>query len=97
LAELVNAGTLAEFMLVCIGVIVLRVFRPEMNRPFKAPGGMIIPALGVISCAALLSFLPLVTLGRFALWIIVGIAVYFGYAARHSRAAAARASDEIVA
>ena len=66
LAELVNAGTLTEFMLVCIGVIVLRLTRPEMKRPFKAPGGVIIPVLGVLSCGALLSFLPLVTLLRFA-------------------------------
>src|SRR4029077_6324116 len=64
LAELVNAGTLVEFMLVCIGVIGLRLTRPEMKRPFKAAGGMITPVLGVLSCGALLSFLPLVTLGR---------------------------------
>jgi len=94
LAQLVNAGTLAEFMLVCIGVIVLRLTRPEMNRPFKAPGGVIIPVLGVLSCGAFLSFLPLSTLLRFALYLAVGVAVYFGYAARHSRAAA---SEEIAA
>jgi APA family basic amino acid/polyamine antiporter len=87
LAELVNAGTLVEFMLVCIGVIVLRLTRPEMKRPFKAPGGVIIPVLGVISCGALLSFLPLVTLLRFALYLAAGVVVYFGYAARRNRAA----------
>src|SRR5258706_10025535 len=87
LAELVNAGTLVEFMLVCIGVIVLRLTRPEMKRPFKAPGGMITPVLGVLSCGALLSFLPLVTLGRFAAYLVAGVVVYFGYAARRSRAA----------
>jgi APA family basic amino acid/polyamine antiporter len=74
-------------MLVCIGVIVLRLTRPEMKRPFKAPGGVIIPVLGVISCGALLSFLPLVTLLRFALYLAAGVVVYFGYAARRNRAA----------
>ncbi|HEX3487038.1 MAG TPA: amino acid permease, partial [Micropepsaceae bacterium] len=98
LAELVNAGTLAEFMLVCIGVVVLRVTRPEMHRPFRAPGGVIIPLLGVVACGALLSFLPPATLIRFALYLGIGVAVYFFYAARHSHAAAvADAPDEIAA
>jgi APA family basic amino acid/polyamine antiporter len=87
LAELVNAGTLAEFMLVSIGVIVLRLTRPAMHRPFKAPGGVTIPVLAVISCGALLSFLPLVALLRFTVYIAAGLAVYFLYAAHHSRAA----------
>lgn len=86
LAQLVNAGTLAEFMLVCLGVIVLRATRPDMHRPFKAPGGMILPILGILSCGALLSFLPLVTLMRFAVWILVGLVVYFAYAARRTGA-----------
>lgn len=88
LVELVNAGTLAEFALVCLGVIVLRVTQPDLNRPFKAPGGPILPVLGILSCGALLSFLPLVTLFRFALWLALGVVVYFAYAARRNRAAA---------
>jgi APA family basic amino acid/polyamine antiporter len=91
LAELVNAGTLAEFMLVCLGVIIIRAMRPDVHRPFKAPGGAILPVCGMLSCAALLSFLPPVTLMRFALWLAVGLVVYFTYAARHARAARARA------
>ena len=85
LAELVNAGTLAEFMLVCGGVIVLRLTRPEMPRPFKAPGGLILPMLGILSCGALLSFLPPATLMRFAVWLLAGAAVYFFYALRRQR------------
>ena len=87
LVELVNAGTLAEFALVCLGAIVLRVTQPNLRRPFKAPGGLILPVLGILSCGALLSFLPLVTLGRFALWVGLGVVVYFAYAARRSRPA----------
>ena len=87
LVELVNAGTLAEFSLVCLGVIVLRVTQPDLKRPFKTPGGLILPVLGILSCLALLSFLPLVSLLRLALWLGVGVVVYFAYAARRARAA----------
>jgi basic amino acid/polyamine antiporter, APA family len=87
LVELVNAGTLVEFSLVCLGVIVLRITQPGLERPFKAPGGMVLPVLGILSCWALLSFLPLVTLFRFALWLGVGVIVYFAYAARRPRPA----------
>jgi APA family basic amino acid/polyamine antiporter len=65
----------------------LRVTKPDMHRPFKAPGGLILPVLGMISCTALITFLPVATLRRFALWLAIGIAVYFFYAARHSHAA----------
>jgi APA family basic amino acid/polyamine antiporter len=91
LAQLVNAGTLAEFALVCAGVIVLRVTRPDMHRPFKAPGGLILPVLGIVSCLALLSFLPPVTLQRFLLWLATGVVFYFLYAARRSGALSAEA------
>ena len=67
-----------------------------MKRPFRAPGGLITPILGVLSCGALLSFLPLVTLLRFAVYLGVGVAVYFGYAARRSRATR-QTPDEIAA
>jgi APA family basic amino acid/polyamine antiporter len=91
LAQLVNAGTLAEFALVCGSVIVLRLTRPDMPRPFKAPGGLVLPVLGIVSCLALLSFLPAVTLQRFVLWLTVGIAFYFLYAARRTGALTAEA------
>jgi len=97
LAQLGTTGILMEFMLTCGGVIVLRLTKPDMPRPFKAPGGIVLPILGVLSCTALMIWLPLVALMRFVLWIALGVAVYFGYAARHSRAAAAQASDEIAA
>jgi APA family basic amino acid/polyamine antiporter len=87
LVELVNAGTLLEFSLVCLGVIILRVTQPGLHRPFRAPGGVILPVLGILSCLALLSFLPVVSLLRLALWLGVGVIVYFAYAARRSRPA----------
>lgn len=85
LAELVNIGTLAAFVLVCIGVIVLRKTHPDLKRPFKMPGGVILPVLGVISCAALIAFLPWHTHVRFLLWLAVGLVIYFAYGIHKSR------------
>jgi APA family basic amino acid/polyamine antiporter len=87
LAQLASLSRLTEFTLVCLGVMTLRVTKPDMHRPFKAPGGLILPVLGMLSCAALITFLPVATLLRFALYLAIGVAVYFGYAARRSRAA----------
>lgn len=87
LAELVNIGTLAAFVLVCLGVIVLRIQQPDLPRPFKMPGGLILPICGVISCAALIAFLPWHTHLRFIGWLGCGVIIYFGYSYRHSKLA----------
>lgn len=85
LAELVNIGTLAAFVLVCGGVIVLRKTQPDLPRPFKAPGGIIIPVLGILSCGALIAFLPTHTHERFILWLAAGMVIYFAYSMKRSR------------
>lgn len=79
LAELVNIGTLAAFVLVCIGVIVLRKTHPDLKRPFKMPGGIVLPILGILSCTALIAFLPAHTHIRFVLWLVAGLIIYFAY------------------
>lgn len=84
LAELVNIGTLAAFVLVCFGVIVLRITQPHLKRPFKNPLNPVFPLLGMLSCGALMAFLPAVTWIRFAVWLAIGVAIYFGYSMRHS-------------
>lgn len=84
LAELTNIGTLAAFVLVCGGVIMLRVKQPNLPRPFKTPGGLAVPFLGVLSCGALICFLPPETHLRFVLWLVVGVLIYFAYGIRHS-------------
>ncbi len=88
LAELVNIGTLAAFVLVCGGVIFLRRSHPEMQRPFKMPFGYLLPILGILSCGALIAFLPAVTHLRFLLWLAAGMVIYFGYSMRNSKLAA---------
>lgn len=87
LAELVNIGTLTAFVLVCLGVLVLRYTRPDMPRPFKMPWGPVLPVLGILSCGALIMFLPHETHWRFVLWLAAGMAIYFAYGIRHSRLA----------
>jgi basic amino acid/polyamine antiporter, APA family len=84
--ELVNVGTLFAFVLVNIGVIVLRRTRPDMNRPFRVPFSLVFPLIGVAFCVYLMAQLPGVTWVRFLTWLVVGLIIYFGYSRRHSRA-----------
>lgn len=84
LAELVNIGTLFAFMIVCAGVLILRYKQPDMPRPFKTPGLPYVPILGILSCLYLIANLPLVTMLRFAVWMIVGLIVYFVFSRTHS-------------
>jgi basic amino acid/polyamine antiporter, APA family len=87
LAELVNIGTLAAFVLVCFGVLVLRITKPDMQRPFRTPFSPLFPVLGMLSCGALMSFLPSLTWLRFITWLILGLIVYFAYSMHHSKLA----------
>lgn len=85
LAELVNIGTLAAFVLVSLGVIVLRLRQPDLPRPFKNPFGYTLPILGILSCGALMLFLPMVTWLRFLGWLALGFVIYFAYSYWHSK------------
>ena len=87
LAELVNIGTLAAFVLVCLGVVVLRITKPDMKRPFRSPFSPLFPVLGMLSCGALMGFLPALTWLRFVVWLVIGLIVYFSYSMHHSKLA----------
>lgn len=93
LAELTNIGTLAAFVFVCIGTIVLRAKQPNLPRPFKCPWHPLIPVLGILSCGLLMANLPHVTWQRFGVWLLIGLAIYFIYSMRNSRLAKAVASN----
>ncbi|WP_043266689.1 amino acid permease [Streptomyces sp. CT34] len=85
LAELVNIGTLFAFVVVAVGVILLRRSRPDLPRAFRTPLVPLIPALSVLASLWLMLNLPAETWIRFAIWMVIGFAVYFVYGRGHSR------------
>ncbi len=84
LGELVSIGTLAAFILVCSGVLVLRYKRPDVHRPFKIPLSPLLPILGVVSCAVLALSLPWEAWLRLVSWLVAGFIIYFLYGIKHS-------------
>ncbi|SPE99524.1 putative amino acid permease YhdG [Streptomyces sp. MA5143a] len=85
LAALVNIGTLFAFVVVAIGVIILRRTRPDLHRSFRTPWVPVIPILSVCASLWLMINLPAETWLRFALWMVAGFVVYFLYGRSHSR------------
>jgi basic amino acid/polyamine antiporter, APA family len=83
-AEMSNIGTLFAFVLVSIGVIVLRVRQPERPRGFRVPFGPIIPVLSIFFCILLMAGLPAKTWIRFFVWLIIGLVVYVFYSRKRS-------------
>jgi APA family basic amino acid/polyamine antiporter len=84
MVDLTNIGTLFAFILVCIGILILRQRDPNRPRAFKTPWVPVVPLLGVLSCAYLMMGLPWVTWVRFALWLVLGIAIYMSYGFKRS-------------
>ncbi len=84
-AELTNIGTLAAFVLVSIGILILRRTQPNLRRGFRVPLVPLIPILSVIGSVVLIVSLPWVTLVRFVVWLAIGLVIYFLYSRRHSR------------
>jgi basic amino acid/polyamine antiporter, APA family len=77
LGEMVSIGTLAAFALVCLAVMYLRRRHPEMPRPFRVPLEPLLPTLGVLACLGLMAGLPWQTWIRLAIWLAIGMAIYF--------------------
>ncbi|WP_227996752.1 amino acid permease [Nocardia australiensis] len=84
LEEMVNIGTLFAFVLVSIGVIILRKTRPDLPRGFRVPFVPLIPILAVLACLWLMLNLSVETWLRFIVWMVLGLLVYFAYGRRHS-------------
>lgn len=82
--KLVNIGTLFAFILVNIGVIVLRRTRPDMERPFRVPFSPVFPVIGIAFCVYLMKDLSGTTWIRFLVWLLIGLVIYFTYSIRHS-------------
>jgi APA family basic amino acid/polyamine antiporter len=84
LGELVSIGTLLAFVIVSIGIIVLRKKRPDLDRPFRTPMVPFIPILSAVVALALMASLPGETWQRLVIWMVLGVVVYFLYGYRHS-------------
>jgi len=91
--ELVSIGTLFAFAVVCAGVLVLRITQPNVERPFRTPLVYFTAPAGALSAFALMAGLPLDTWIRLGVWLIIGLAIYFIYGARHSKIQAREAAS----
>jgi len=80
-----SIGTLFAFILVCIGIWIMRVKNPEVPRQFKAPAYKLTAAIGIIVCAAMIFGLGWTNWARLIGWLIIGLVIYFGYSRHHSK------------
>src|SRR5229473_2749773 len=83
--ELVSIGTLFAFAVVSLGVLALRIAQPGLDRPFRAPAIWIVAPAGAATSIFLMFGLPIDTWVRLAVWIAIGLVIYFAYGIRHSR------------
>ncbi|WP_316739795.1 amino acid permease [Pedobacter aquatilis] len=83
--EMTSIGTLLAFLMVCVGILILRKTDPEAKRPFKVPLVPLIPILGILTCIAMMVFLPWETWLRLAVWLVIGLAIYFWYGKKNSK------------
>ena len=82
--EMVSIGTLFAFVLVCVGVMVMRKSDPDTPRPFRTPWVPFVPLAGIIICVVMMVSLPLDTWIRLAVWMAIGLLIYFLYSKKHS-------------
>lgn len=85
IAELCNIGTLFAFIIVCGAIIILRIKKPDVKRPFKTPLCPWIPILGIITCAYLMIGLPITAWIRFIIWQTIGVLIYLLYGQYHTK------------
>ncbi|MBO8127981.1 MAG: amino acid permease [Peptococcaceae bacterium] len=84
-AQLANIGTLTAFIITAVGVLILRKKRPDLPRPFKTPGTPVTPLVSIAVSLFLILNLPPLTWIRFAVWMAIGLIIYFVYSYRHSK------------
>ena len=85
LGQLVSIGTLLAFVIVCAGVWIMRVRRPELKRPFRTPWVPVVPILGIIISLGLMAGLKGLTWLRLVVWLVIGMIIYFTYSVKHSK------------
>ena len=93
LGELVSIGTLLAFVIVCAGIWILRIRKPELHRPFKTPLVPFVPIMGMLVSLLMMVFLPWQTWLRMVVWLAIGMVIYFTYGRHHSKVQAAHAKS----
>jgi len=83
--EMCSIGTLLAFVMVCLGILILRKKQPDIPRAFKTPWVPVVPVLGIITCLIMMFSLPLDTWIRLLVWLLLGFIVYFGYGKKNSK------------
>jgi len=89
--DMSSIGTLFAFILVCLGVIILRKTEPGLERRFRTPLVPLVPILGVVFCLAMMTGLGWANWLRLIVWLLIGFVIYFGYSRKHSRLRKAQA------
>jgi len=97
LEEMVNVGTLSAFLLVSIGIIVLRRTRPDLKRSFRVPWVPVLPIVSALICLWLMVNLSVETWLRFLIWLVLGFGIYFFYSKSHSRVSDAQEGEKVEA
>jgi len=81
---MVSNGTLFAFTLVCVGILVLRKTAKNLERPFKTPLVPFVPIMGILVCILMMASLPIESWERLAVWLGIGLLIYFVYGKKHS-------------
>jgi APA family basic amino acid/polyamine antiporter len=84
LGHMTSIGTLLAFVIVCIGIMIMRKTHPDVPRPYRTPLVPLVPILGVLVCFAMMASLDVDTWIRLVVWLAIGLAIYFGYSRHHS-------------
>lgn len=82
--HMTSIGTLLAFVIVCLGVLILRYKEPHLKRPFRTPGVPFVPLLGILSCLLMMVSLGFATWMRLIVWLLLGIGIYFSYSRYHT-------------
>lgn len=83
--EMTSIGTLLAFVMVCLGILILRRKEPDTPRPFRTPFVPVVPILGILTCLVMMFSLPGDTWLRLFVWLAIGFVIYFGYGRKHSK------------
>jgi len=83
--EMTSIGTLLAFVMVCLGVLIMRRTNPDAPRPFRTPWVPVVPILGIVVCLVMMASLPWETWLRLVVWLALGMIIYFGYGKRNSK------------